>query len=581
MKEHGAERKRNRIWFSMGLLGTFLTVLPLLILGQEGIFTYADQLDGEMIAYILQARHLFQGSSLPEFLNGASKTALTMPAPLFVLFFLTGNYYGALVAMLLVGKVCGYAGMYLLAKETTEEAWIGAMAGFLYGCIPFLPVYGLSEFGIPLLVWCILQLKKGRHTWAAYGYTVVYALTSSLVLVGFGILGMGLLWLLWEWIDAKKRGDDKRPSRLLAAWLLLLGTYLAENCRLLGELFGLGGKTVSHKSAYVLVEKSFVSTLWQALFEGMQHCKDYHVLMLAATLIVILITVAGKRFRREGKSEKTIGICLGCNLFFALAAAFWDCRIGIGLRSHLRVLGSFQLSRLLWIAPCLWYLAASCAIALVYRQYREKGGLGSRLGLCFLVGISGASALWMLYSGDFKTNLQKLRNPDYGMLSYEDYYAIGVMDQVRDFLDETTGKRVDEYRVASLGIDPAAALYHGFYCLDGYSNHYPLDYKESFRRVIAPELDRSEYLAQYYDGWGNRCYLFSSEVPGYYTIEKNRFYFQDYRLDTGALYEMGGRYILSAAYIMNGEEQGLVLLNETPFSSLDSYYQIYVYEVTP
>ena len=143
-----------------------------------------------------------------------------------------------------------------------------------------------------------------------------------------------------------------------------------------------------------------------------------------------------------------------------------------------------------------------------------------------------------------------------------------------------TGKGVDEYRVVSLGIDPAAALYHGFYCLDGYSNNYSLDYKMQFREVISPELEKSEYLRQYYDGWGNRCYLFSSECPGYYTIEKHQFYFQDYQLNAKALYDMGGRYLLSAAYISNAEGQGLTLLNETPFETDGSYYAIYIYEIS-
>ncbi len=43
---------------------------------------------------------------------------------------------------------------------------------------------------------------------------------------------------------------------------------------------------------------------------------------------------------------------------------------------------------------------------------------------------------------------------------------------------------------------------------------------------------------------------------------------------------MGGRYLLSAAYISNAEEQGLTLLNETPFETDGSYYAIYIYEIS-
>ena len=106
------------------------------------------------------------------------------------------------------------------------------------------------------------------------------------------------------------------------------------------------------------------------------------------------------------------------------------------------------------------------------------------------------------------------------------------MDQAKEYLDEVSWLDVSQYRVVSLGIDPAAAYYQGFYCLDGYLNNYSLDYKDKFRKIIQPELDKSEYLADYYDDRGNRCYLYSAEIPGYYTIEKNGFYFQNYELNT-------------------------------------------------
>lgn len=79
---------KEKFWFWGGLVLVFLTLLPGFALGENAIFTYHDQLDGEAIAYLLQAKHLFSGSTLPEFMNGASKTALTMPAPACVLFFL-------------------------------------------------------------------------------------------------------------------------------------------------------------------------------------------------------------------------------------------------------------------------------------------------------------------------------------------------------------------------------------------------------------------------------------------------------------------------------------------------------------
>ena len=222
---------KEKFWFWGGLVLVFLTLLPGFTLGENAIFTYHDQLDGEVIAYLLQAKHLFSGSTLPEFMNGASKTALTMPAPACVLFFLGGNALFGLNAMLLMGKLFGYLGMYLLAKRVTGKDEAAVVSAVLFAWLPFLPVYGLSQFGIPLLVWCALCLQEGKKRWLCYGCILFFALNSSLVLSGFGILGLGICWLLFLLI--LKKGNF---SRAFCGWLLLFFTYLVENWRLLAGI---------------------------------------------------------------------------------------------------------------------------------------------------------------------------------------------------------------------------------------------------------------------------------------------------------------------------------------------------------
>lgn len=586
------KEKQNVFCFWAGIAAMLLTAVPGLILRENSIFTYHDQLDGELIAYMLQARHLFSGDTLPEFMGGMSKTALTLPAPACVLLFLGGNGLLALMVMQLMGRIAGFVGMYLLSRERAGYAWIGALVGVLYGLLPFLPVYGLSQYGLPLLFWCGLQLRKGRHLVLSYCYVAVFALTSSLVLVGFGLLGMGGVLFVWDMLH------KRRPWHFLAAWQLLFGIYVGENFPLIAQLLGMGESGISHKSEYVLEARPFWGNLLESLWKGGQHSEGYHGVLVSVILVSCMVLVAvavciekakkAERGLKDGRQEvtskalSTIMACLGWNVFLALVSALWSSGGGIGLRGSMGALGAFQLDRLLWVMPCLWYLAAACGLGAVWDIWKYYHGVCRLTATFALVGISaavGITGVRILLAGDIKSNIQKLRNPDYGLLDYGDYYALGVMEQVREFLTGYTGMGQDAYRVVSLGIDPAAALYHGFYCLDGYSNHYSLDYKHKFRRIISPELERSEYLKNYFDQWGNRCYLFSSECPGYYTIEKNGFSFQDYRLDGAAVREMGGRYLLSAAYIQNATSQGLKLLNETPFETQDSYYRIFVYEI--
>lgn len=592
-----AQKKLNDFLFWAGALAVLLAALPYVLLGQDAIFTYHDQLDGEVIAYLLQAKHLFD-ENLPEFLGGAAKTALVPPAPACVLLFLGGNAFRALVFMQIAESLTGYVGMYLLVKRQTKRVLPAVITAVLYGYLPFLPVYGLAQYGLPLLLYLVLEAAEGRKKKTALLYAGVFALNSSLVLVGFAVLGTLALWICW---NAVRKNGKTVP--LLEMEGVLLFCYIAENISLITQTLGVGkGTEVSHKSDYILSAESFGTGFLKALFRGGQHSEDYHSVFLWAAALgaaagVIWLwrrktsketgkTVANSRI---GTLVITMGVSFGFNVLFALTAALWNAQPGVFLRSHLQALGAFQLDRFLWLAPCFWYLILGCAMALWAELWQAQKGQTSLkfsrflkpfcasillLAMVFAVSLTGVQ---VLLGSHLKPNVQKLRNPSYAAISFNDYYGVGVLSRVEDFLWEQTGQTQEEYRVVSLGIDPAAALYHGFYCLDGYSNNYSLEYKRAFRRIIAPELEKSDYLKDYFDQWGNRCYLLSAECPGYYTIEKGGFFFADYSLDKEALKEMGGDYLFSAAYIANWEELGLTLLREEPFATEDSYYQIYVY----
>lgn len=574
-----------------------LLLLPWFLLGESAVITYHDQLDGEMIAYILQAKHLGKGDVLPEFMHGAAKTALTLPAPASVLLFLGGHYEAALFVMQLLGSLIGYTGMFLLVGEITKKPFPALAAGGLYGALPLLPVYGLSQYGLPLLVWCILQLKKGKRTGFCLGYALFFALDSSLALVGFAVLAVTFVWILAE-MGAQWRKKERPGIRLPLLWLMLLAGYLSTNLPLIAQILGGDGKMLSHKAEYALRAENFFSAWVQGILYGGQHSQDYHLSFLPWGGLVLVLSLR-KEFRTErvGQLRRVMLGIIGCNVFFAMLAAFWNSAAGVYLRAQIGVLGAFQVERFLWLSPCMWYLFLGVSMALGAEYWnismQKKPGVGKygndirksayKAG-CFLCGgvllVSLGITSWQIVkNSDFKCNVQKLLNPEYPAMSYEDYYAIGVYEQVKAFMAEYTGQEQEEYRVVSLGIDPAAALYHGFYCLDGYSNNYSLEYKHLFRKIIAPALQESAYLQDYFDNWGNRCYLFGSECPGYYTIEKNGFYFSHLELDTQALSDLGGEYLFSAAYIANAEELGLLQLCEEPFETEDSYYCIWVYGI--
>lgn len=162
------------------------------------------------------------------------------------------------------------------------------------------------------------------------------------------------------------------------------------------------------------------------------------------------------------------------------------------------------------------------------------------------------------------------------MMTWSQFYAEDLFRQV----EELIGRPKEEYRVVSLGIYPAAAAYNGFYCLDAYSNNYDIEYKHEFRKAIEGELAKSEYLTEWFDDWGNRCYIVLAETNNYFTFEKRWSpVSRDVDLNWEQLRLMGCEYVISASYIANAGDMGLELLNQEPIQSQDSWYRLFVYRL--
>lgn len=559
--------------FLIGLTVVLLSQIPFLLLGTNAIIPYHDQLDGEFIAYIYQAKYLFSGENIiPEFLNGASKTALQPPAPLAVLLFRIFTPLTSYLLLQLVGQVTAYAGMFFLSDLLTRQCSIDVIVALLYAFLPFLPLYGLSQYGMPLLLYCIYQLYHKRHTALCLSYMAFYATMSSLVLCGY--IWLLLLFAISLFILLSKKGKEK--ASVIGGFLLMACIYLTENLLLFQQFFD-SKAVLSHRSEFVLSGESFIHSMRNSFLYNGEHSEDNHIWILLFTMVILLIGVF--LYKQCDEESKKIFRLLLSNILFVILlctlSAFWESNAGIMIRTHLGSLGSFQLNRFLWLAPLFWYTALALCLKSVSKFKSFLKFVGYILGLGFL----GILSFVNLKVSFVKPCLQELLISEYDTISYSDYLALGVMEQVEEYIESVEGKTKEEYRVASLGIDPAAALYHGFYCIDGYSNNYALSYKHAFREVIAPELEQSEWLKTYFDTWGNRCYLFSHEIPGYYNIEKNSFWYNDLQLNTNALAELGCNYVLSAAYVVNAEEIGLELLSETPFQTSDSYYLIYLYKI--
>ena len=132
-----------------------------------------------------------------------------------------------------------------------------------------------------------------------------------------------------------------------------------------------------------------------------------------------------------------------------------------------------------------------------------------------------------------------------------------------------------EYSVA-YGFHPAVLSYNGISTLDACLSHYSQAYKEDFREIIAPALEKSEAARIYYDEWAGRAYIFSGTDESVWNPQKTM-NVTDYELSINpeAFKNMKGVYIFSRIEICNADNLDLKLINS--YTDENPPYTIWVY----
>lgn len=572
--------KKEVLLFAAGLAIVMAAALPYIFLGENIVVFFQDQLDGEVPGYILSAKYLFSGiTAYPELMNGIPKNGLFPPAPLLVLLYKALSPLKAFVFNQIFCMLIAYAGMYLCLKRAAENDLIAVFCGILFAYLPLLSVYGLCQYGQPLLFYAFYLLYRDRHRALAICAVILYGFMSSLVLIGYAVIGFAglyLLWLLW-------RRELKNHKWLLAGWIILLCCYLIVNYGLIFQIFGIGEQTASHKEALVRYGQDVKTVFFTTLFDGTVHAPTHQRVIVVFTAFVMAVGLA-LRSKLQEKQRTVLGWLLGgfCfNLFCTAFYAFVQSSAIAGFRNRTGgIIKEFQMDRIYWLSVSVWYILFGLGLYLMWEWVkccvRDKRRLLTAAGAVCMAGAVCLSSAVVYYYSDFNKNLHRLRYGEaYGQVTWKDFYAPDVFSQIDDFI----GREKSSYRTLSFGIYPAAPLFNGFYCLDGYSNNYALSYMHEFRDIIKGELEKDASLQKYYDEWGCRCYVLSAELgTSRFMLPKNsQNIITELSIDAGAAKKMGAEYLFSAIEIPNAEELGIKLLRDEPFETADSYYSIYLY----
>ena len=466
--------------------------------------------------------------------------------------------YGAYVLNRTLMTVVGFFGIYLLLKRHVVPgdsfSTIHFGGALCYALLPFIPFGGLSVAGLPLVVYAFLNIREKDLRWPNWVMLILFPFYSSLVLSGaFLLLTLACLWL----IDATQK---KGNLFFLLSLSLISFAYIFTNYRLFAAFF-FHSTFPSHRVEFSQVGIDLAGAAREALnlfANGQYHAQSLHWVVILPTVAISAFLLARYSWDRRAKQYvfhlAFIGITAG---WYGLLQ--WSALSSMTDRLNYWI--PIQLQRFHFLHPMMWTVLFALALQLIRVSFR--------IGAWIITCVIGAQLI-LLFS--YHELWQNRITP-----TIEEFFAAQQLENVAKYI----GQPKQTYRVASLGIHPSIAQYNGFYTLDGYVTNYPLQYKHAWRDVIEGELVKNAALKQYYDRWGSRVYLFSSELSehGKYVMNYagNDFEVQQLSINIEAFEALGGKYVISAVRINETNNPHFKL--ERMFQDSRSAWDIYLYKI--
>lgn len=575
--------RKNHVWLASGIVIIFIFYLPLLLLQENAVFMIHDSLEVDIPYFKLNSSYLFRPWKLytPELFNGTLRCAIQTSSFLTILLFKIFSPINAYIISIIGISLFSFIGMHLLLNRifNYKNIWLSFSIALIFSFLPFYPNFGLSAMGLPLFYYSLWRiLDGGRKRW--FIPIIFYGLSSSLVYSGY--VSVGFLSILAVLFILKKRST----KNIIGVGCILLACYTLTHFYTLLSL----GIQLSHRSESFPEAQPFFSSVKSLFLNGQYHFASLHNYFLYPVVSILIISCAIVVLVGEVEKKhlayllKLLAFLLGTLLLIAIFKGFFTSNIGIFVRQYIGIFKSISFDRLYVLYPMLWYISLAAALQLALAIITLKSPI-NKLVSTFSTGVAGvflfSVCLNVLNNSPLYTeNINLLQGKTVNSYSWKEYFDEDLYSQIKNFI----GKSQNEYKVVSIGLSPGTALYNGFYCLDGYSVNYPLEYKHQFRESIEKELAKSEECRNYFDYWGNRCYMFSSEL-GKNKVDilkmgkgtKNDLTLTNLELNIHPLKDLGGEYVFSAYKIGNSAQNSLKLAQV--FHSQYTDLTIYLYEI--
>lgn len=510
------------------------------------------------------------------FLGGISRDNLPSELSLYSLFYMVFPTYTAYIMGLLLKVIIAIVSFRLLVIELYPDKYrvyrpAVYMVGFVYGILNLFPAYGFAFASIPLAAYLLIRIYR-KPGWLLYLALFCYPLVSYFSYMGIFILGYIVIAIIWLSIK------DKKPTwSLIAALVVLALGYVVCEYRLFAQM--LLSDEVTIRSSIVNPDLSVLEVLaeiWTVWKEGIFHADAVHTkFVLPVCMIYFVINnvcyIYKKQFKKIVHDE--FNFVMLFILFNSVVYGLYDYKpLRTLFETLIPQLQGLQFNRTIFFNPFLWYAALFLVLIRLYDMGNwQLWGANILICIAALVVILTPTRYNDIYNTCYYRAYEYFHGAEVDALDYEQFYAVDLFTEIKEKIDYN-----GEWSVA-YGMHPAVLEYNDIATLDGYLGFYSQQYKEDFRKIIAPALDRVEATRIYYDDWGARAYLYSGTDPSIVNASKT-IYATDYDIyiDAAAFKELGGKYIFSRLELTNADEAGLELIDS--YSSDDKSYVIYLYE---
>ncbi len=569
-------------WYLVITAGFLLFAgLVFFICGEKSVIAVHDNLDLFIPQFQMMkdtGTFFSHGKDVP-FLGGISRDVLPSEFSLYTVLFMILPAYPAYVIGYLLKIVIAVFSCVLLAKDVCGEnygeykplAWV---LGLAYGALNVFPAFGIPFASIPLALWlCRRVYREPQIKW--YIFLFFYPLLSYFSYFGLFILAYMALAFLWLWIR-----DKKFPARLLLSLCVLSAGCIACEYRLFGTmLFGDEATIRTTMEAGSFTAGEIIRTIGEVFAKGMFHAESVHTYLVLPVCILYFFYLNISYLR----SKNSKGIFHDLYNLLMLVIVFNSAVYGIyyweGFRGLVEKLcpplTGWQFNRTVFFSPFLWYAAFFLVLKRLYESRSHKKVMKAAANLlavaALLLIVLTNTRYNDLYHTCFDQAYRLAKGAPSNQLGFGEFYSEELFEEAKADIG------YEGEWSAAYGFYPAILEYNKIATLDGYLGFYSQDYKDAFRKIIAPALERVEESREYFDTWGARASLYSgtdisivSATRDYHVTDN------DIYIDTDAFKALGGKYIFSRIELSNDKEAGLALIGS--YTHEKSPYRLYVYK---